>query len=247
MILSDKDHPRAIEVVRDAISAKPSLRMLYGETYDKFRAVLTRCPAQGIALELGSGAGFAKEALPELTTSDVVSAPGIDRVVDATAMPFASGELRAILMLNVFHHIPDVSAFLREADRCLAPGGRIFMVDQHVGPLSGPIFKHLHDEPFDPRAGDWPFPSEGRLSGANGALAWMVFERDRARFERTFPRLSIERYAPHTPLRYWWIGGLRRWTLLPGWAFPLATAIDRSIAKIAPDLSSFVDIELVRR
>ena len=245
----DPDSVESIEEVRRTLARKPALRELYEEAYEKFRAAVERCPPGGAVLELGSGGGFAKQArhpIPGLVTSEVVSAPGVDRVVDATKMPFADGELRAIVMMNVFHHIPDVAAFLREAVRCLKPGGRLFMIDQYVGLLSRPLFTFVHHESFDPGAADWSFSTSGRMSGANGALAWIVFRRDRDRFEREFPKLHLEKYEPHTPLRYWWSGGLKSWTLLPGWAFGAATAVDRALSKTMPSLSSFVDIEIVR-
>jgi hypothetical protein len=44
---------------------------------------------------------------------------------------------------------------------------------------------------LNPDAADWSFPAVGPLSGANGALPWILFERDRARFEREFPQWVI--------------------------------------------------------
>ena len=215
--------------------------------YSRFAACLARCPAQGIAVEIGSGGGFAKEVIPELVTTDTVAYEGVDRVVDATRMPFPDASVRAILMLNVFHHIPDVEAFLREATRCLRPDGRLLIVDEHPGFIGLPIYRHLHHEPFRPDTPEWRFESEGPLSGANGALAWMVFRRDRARFERDFPGLRLLSYEPHTPFRYWLTGGLKRWCLLPGALFGIASRVDRALIRLSPEFGSFVDVEVARR
>ena len=232
--------------IRALLERKPSLRRLYEEVYRDYAACLERCPDRGVALELGSGAGFAKRIVPELVTSDVVPYEGVDEVVDATRLPFGGETLRFIGMLNVFHHIPDVEAFLGEAQRCLLPGGKIFIVDQHPGIISTPILRYLHHEPFDPGAESWRFESTGPLSGANGALAWIVFVRDRPRFRSCFPALCLCEYRPHTPLRYWMTGGLKRWNLLPGWAFGLASRLDRLLARLSPKLGSFVSIEIVK-
>lgn len=240
------DDPERIDAIRRTIQRKPFLRRFYEEVYAGYARCLARCPGDGIAVELGSGGGFVERVLPEVVTSDTLAYAGVDRVIDATAMAFGDGELRAILMMNVFHHVPDVAAFLREADRCLRPGGRVYIYDQYPGWISAPILARAHHEPFVPDARDWQFASTGPLSGANGALAWIVFERDRARFERDYPRLRIARYEPCAPLRYWISGGLKAWSLAPGWAFPAATAVDRALTRITPRLASFVEIELVK-
>ncbi|HEX7663729.1 MAG TPA: hypothetical protein VF407_04435, partial [Polyangiaceae bacterium] len=101
-------------------------------------------------------------------------------------------------------------------------------------------------EPYAPEATEWAFASTGPLSGANGALAWIVFERDRATFERRFPGLRLERFEPCAPLRYWVAGGLKSWSLLPGWAFGAATLLDNTLVAVSKRFGSFVDIEIVR-
>ena len=232
--------------IRSLLDRKASLRGFYLEVYQKFRACLERCPPGGEVLELGSGAGFLRDLIPEALTSDVISYPGLSMSVDAARLPFEDCSLRAIFMFNVFHHLPDVEAFLREAERCLLPGGRIFIVDQNLGPISYPILRFLHHEPMDRKAVSWSFRSHDPLFGANGALAWIVFRRDSRKFESLFPKLSLLRYEPHTPLRYWWMGGLKSWCLLPSWMFAWATRVDQALCRIWSALGSFVDIEIVR-
>ena len=229
------------------LSQKASLRALYLESYEKYRGILAQCPPDGVALEIGSGAGFLREVLPEVVTSDVLPYAGIDRVVDARDLPFGDGELRALFMVNVLHHIPDCGAFFAELVRCLKPGGRALLIDVHPGLICLFVLKFGIHEPYNPDAKDWAFDSSGPLTGANTALAHMIFKRDRKLFEERFPELGIVRYHPHTPLRYWLTGGLKSWSLLPGWAFPAATHFDRALAYLCPWLASFVDIELVRK
>jgi SAM-dependent methyltransferase len=241
------DDPARIDELRALIQKKGALRKLYLETYRRYGACVSRCPEQGLVVELGSGGGFVKDVLPEVVTTDVIAYPGVDRVVDGTAMPFADGSVRALLLQNVLHHIPDVAAFLREAERVLVQGGRVLIADQYPGFIGGFVYKHLHHEPFDAAAAEWRFPSKGPLSDANGALCWIVFERDRERFTREHPDLQLVAFARHTPLRYWLAGGLKRWTLLPGFLFAPATWLDRTLIRLSPRFASFVDVELVRR
>lgn len=240
------DDPARMPAVRARIAGKPCLRHYYRQIYRRYAECLGRCPDTGFALELGSGAGFAKDVIPGIITSDVLAHDGVDQTVDATALPFDDGSLRFIGMTNVFHHIADAPAFLGEAQRCLMPGGRLFIVDQHVGPISMPFLSLLHHEPFDRKAAEWGFAATGPLSGANGALPWIVFRRDRPRLDQQFPGLKLRRYQPHSPLFYWLSGGLKSWTLIPETLIPVADALDRMLIRISPELGSFVDIELER-
>jgi len=241
------DSPARASELRAIIHGKPALRAWYDEVYDRYAAVIAQTPPAGIALELGSGGGFAKERVPNLLTSDVLPYEGVDRVIDATAMPFPDASLRFIGMLNVFHHIPRPRAFLAEAQRCLMSGGRMLIVDQHRGWISSPILRFGHHEPFRPDSTRWEFDSTGPLSGANGALAWIVFRRDQATFVREFPHLELVRYTTHTPLRYWLAGGLKSWSLIGARTFAAASALDRFLVRLLPDLGSFADVELRRR
>ena len=235
---------RGWDQLRETIQRKKSLRRWYEECYEKYRRCIEAAPSPGIALEIGSGGGFAKDVLPEIVTSDVIPYRGLDRVMSATELPYENESLKAILMLNVFHHISDVGAFLEEAQRCLVPEGRVLIIDQHWGFISAPILRYFHSEPSDPDTDDWKFESTDPLAAANGALAWMVFQRDREKFELSFPRLQLSRYEPHTPLRYWLAGGLKSWSLLPARGFGPATRLDQMLTRSFPNLGSFVDIEI---
>jgi SAM-dependent methyltransferase len=244
--MNELDDPGRYEEIGRLVRGKPVLKALYREVYDEYLACVARCPPTGGVLEIGSGAGFARDIIPGLITSDILAYPGLGAVFDARRLPFGAATLRTIVLFNVFHHIPDSAAFLAECERVLRPGGRVLIVDPHPGVVCGPILRFLHHEPYDRGLG-WTFESSGPLSGANTAQCWIVFRRDRALFERRFPRLSIVRYQPVSPFRYWLSGGLRWWTLLPRALFGAATALDRRLVAAWPDTGSFAHVELVRR
>ncbi len=246
-VVNDLDDPKRVEELRSLIQRKPGLRSYYLDTYRRYTDCLRRCPPEGIGLELGSGAGFVKDVIPDIVTSDTLPYSGVDRVIDATKMPFEDNTLKAIFMLNVFHHIPDVAAFLKEAERCLKPGGRLLIVDQHPGWIGWPIYRFLHHEGFDSKTKDWRFQSTGPLSGANGALAWIVFNRDRDKFRARFPALELVKYQPHTPLKYWLSGGLKRWSLLPKWGVDWVSRADKLLLKASREFGAFLDVEIVKR
>ncbi|MDX1570198.1 MAG: class I SAM-dependent methyltransferase [Xanthomonadales bacterium] len=230
-----------------AIREKYALRQFYWRAYQAFADTLASTPPKGRALELGAGEGFARELMPDWLTSDVSHHPGLSLIADATRLPFRDRSLRLIALLNVLHHIPDVWAFFAEAERCLLPGGRIKIVDQHLGVISYPILRFMHDEPFDVNVDDLRFASKDPEKDANGAMAWLLFQRDKALFDARFPSLEVVEYLPHTPLMYWLSGGLKRWSLVGRRLYPLTNAIDRGLARLSPLFCSFCDIEIVKR
>lgn len=213
----DIDDPRTTVLRRGIIRSKPFLEKIYLEWYGWVASRLPR--GSSPVVELGSGAGFLDSLIPGLVTSEVLRCPFVRVVLDGCALPFPGSSLRALVMVDVFHHIPDAGAFLREASRCLEPGGRILMVEPWVTPWSRFVYARLHHEPFDPVAQSWSFPASGPLSGANSALPWIVFQRDRALFEERCPGLVIESIAVERPLTYLLSGGISLRTLMPGFTY----------------------------
>jgi len=244
--MHDLDDPNRILSIRKTIERKKSLRTYYDKVYRDYVDCLHRCPRDGDILELGSGAGYAKKFIPDLITSDILPYEGIDKVVDATNLPFPKDSLKLICMMNVFHHISNIDLFLDEVQRCLVSGGRLFIVDHHVGHISKFIIRNFHHEPFRPDASEWKFDSAGPLSGANTALPWIVFVRDINQFKKRFPNLRLESYIPHTPLWYWLSGGLKNWSLIPSSLFGFVTSIEDTLLRISTDFGSFVNIEIVK-
>ena len=188
----DIDDPATTHLRRDILESKPFLKRIYEEWY---RLIVEHLPAHsGQVVELGSGAGFLSKFAPDLITSEVFHCPGMKLGFDGQRMPFPDARLRGIVMTNVLHHIPSVRALLQEAIRCLKLGGRIVVIEPSYSPWS-PWVRTLHHEPFDPESRDWSLVGHGALSSANGALPWIIFERDRELFEKEFPdsRLRLRR------------------------------------------------------
>jgi hypothetical protein len=94
-----------------------------------------------------------------------------------------------------------------------------------------------------PDADEWSFPTTGPLSGANGALPWIVFARDRGVFERDFPHWRIERVDPMMPLRYLVSGGVSMRSLAPALAFAPLRWLERAMGQAG---AMFVHIVLRR-
>jgi len=243
---SDLNSPERFKEIQDCIKKKGSLKSLYLEVYQKYLNCISRCPPGGDVIEIGSGAGFVKEIIPSIVTSDVVAYSNVDKVLDATQLDFSNGSLSCICMFNVLHHISDTPAFFREAERCLKKGGRIFMVEPYPGWIGALIYRYLHHEGYEPNAKRWEFESKGPVSDANNALPYIIFERDAEKFRQQFSCFSVVRFEPHTPLQFWLAGGMRKWSLLPVWACDFVSWIDRKLIQISPKFGSFVDIELIK-
>jgi len=238
----DLDDPATTELRRQIIASKPFLKDIYAEWYSLLAASLPS--AGGDVLELGSGAGFCSEYISGLITSDVFPCPGVQMVINAADLPFLTGSLRAIVMTNVLHHVPEVARFLSEAARCLRAGGRILMVEPWVTSWSRIIYSRFHHEPFQPEAPDWSFPSSGPLSGANGALPWILFERDRSRFLQEFPQFAIEEIRPFLPFRYLVSGGVGLRSLMPGFTHAAWVGLERTLQSQMRRLGMFAFISL---
>ena len=200
----------------------------------------------GGVLELGSGAGYCERFIPRLITSEVIPCRGVQVVADAQRLPFGEGALRALVFVNVLHHLPNVRQFLSEARRCLRRNGKVAMIEPWVTPWSLRVNSRLHHEPFLPDAKEWSFESEGPLSGANGALPWIVFERDRATFEEEFSELQIERVEPFLPFRYLLSGGVGMRSLMPGFMHPFWMGMERLLSPFRRQLAMFALVVLRR-
>lgn len=241
----DLDDPRITEMRRDIILNKTFLRKLYEEWYGEFVKRLEDAPA-GKVIEIGSGAGFIKRFIPDAITSDVMPLSTNDMTFSAEDMPFADEELKGILMIDVLHHIPHPKLFFKEAERTLKKGGKIIMVEPANSSWGRYIYTHFHHEPFDPSAG-WELPSNGPLSSANGAMPWIMLERDRSQFEKEFPLLQIKEIKYHTPLRYLLSGGVSMKSLVPGWSFGILKGLEGLINAFTKQFSMFQTIEIVKK
>jgi SAM-dependent methyltransferase len=239
------DDPRMTELRRRIVREKKYLRKIYEEWYGLIASSLPQGP--GRVLELGSGAGFFKEFVPNAVTTEIFSCSGIDVVMDGQRMPIGDQALKAVVMTDVMHHLPDVRKFFAETTRCVRSGGVVSMVEPWVSGWSKMIYRRLHHEPFEPGAENWAFPSSGPLSGANGALPWIVFQRDRNAFEREFPQWDIEVIQPIMPLSYLVSGGVSMRSLVPAFSYPLVRRVEAILGGYNGRMAMFAHVLLRKR
>jgi SAM-dependent methyltransferase len=239
----DIDDPRTTRLRRRILAGKPFLRRIYEEWYQAIAASLP--PGGAPVLELGAGAGFLADFIPGLVRSEVFYTPGLELVLDGLALPFAAGSLRGIAMTNVLHHLPRPLRFFAEAARCVRPGGVVTMIEPWVTPWSRWVYTRLHHEPFLPESREWEIAAGGPLSGANGALPWILFQRDRERFEREAPEWRVRSVEPMMPFRYLVSGGVTLRGLMPAATYPLWRGLERALSP-AGRLAMFAHVVLER-
>ena len=142
------------------------LKRCYDDWYARLLADVRSVPTPGELVELGSGGSYLKDLEPAVITSDV--SPDIaERVVDARKLPFQDESIRALLLTHVFHHIPDVDAFFREAQRTLVPGGVISMIEVAHTPFARFFFKNFHHEPYEDGRKEWNFAQSDSMMDSN--------------------------------------------------------------------------------
>ena len=97
-----------VETLRDherAWNERPLLRRIYRDWFALMASRLSDVP--GPTVELGAGLARFREVVPDVVETDVEETPWADLVVDAESLPYADGELANIVMLDVFHHLPE--------------------------------------------------------------------------------------------------------------------------------------------
>lgn len=236
------DDPRATLAHRDIILNKPYLKQVYIDWYQVFKKSIGVFE-NGKCLEIGSGGGFIKEVYPQIITSDILALPNVDKVFSAESIPFDDASLNGIMMLNVFHHIPNPHLFLLEAMRTLKPGGKVVMIEPANTALSRFIYKRFHHEPFEEK-GTRTIKAGNPLSNSNQALPYIYFERDIEQFKKEYPLLKINFIKYHSPFSYIISGGVSRTAMLPFFMYPLVKFFEVLLSPLSKQIGLFCTIEL---
>jgi SAM-dependent methyltransferase len=217
---------------------RPLVRRLYLEWY---RALVERLSdVDGVSVELGSGIGRLREvAGTRVVLTDVEPTPWSDEAVDALQLPYADGSVANIVMLDVFHHLADPARFLDEAERALAAGGRLLLIEPYCSPISTPLYRRFHEERTDTAAD--PFAPDPEIAQAafdsNQALPTLVFYRRLAELHRRWPALRLVERRRLAFLLYPLSGGFTRRPLLPPALYPAVRLIERALRPLAPLLA----------
>ena len=242
----DLDSPQTTLLRYRLINEKPFLKKFYQDCYRSLAQLLVS-GVEGPILELGSGGGFIKEHISNCITSEILQIPGVDIILDGQQLPVAEDKLAGIVMLDVFHHVPRATLLLKEAARCIKPGGVMVMFEPWNTGWSRFVYQHLHHEPFDPHCSEWELEDGGPMTVANSALPWMVFKRDRKRFETLFPEWVIEKVQLQAPFRYLLSGGLAYRSIVPSGLYRVCKRLERILLPWFHHWAMFAVVALKRR
>lgn len=234
------------EAQKNLIRKRPLLKQCYDVWYDRLLKDANSVPEQGILLELGSGGSLLKDREPRFITSDVI-ADVAEQVIDARQLPFPDASIQAIALTHVLHHIPQVEKFFHEAVRTLKPGGVITMIEVAHTPFARFFFDKFHPEPYDDSPLNWDFSQRHSMMDSNQALSWMVFVRDKKRFEAEFPMLEIEETSFTPWLTYLLSGGVTKKYLIPGFLEPLIHLAEKILVPLRPVFALHWHIRLRRK
>ena len=194
--------------------AKPALRQIYGDYYQRIASWLR----PGATLEIGGGIGNFKSSYPDVISIDIQPSAGLDVVADAQSLPFRDGSFDNIVLVDVLHHVERPVRFLAEALRVLRPGGRVAMIEPGITPLSGVLLRLFHEEPVimsvDPLADGPTRPGKDPYE-SNQAIPTLLAGRDRERMLQRFPIMSLARSGWLGLFAYPMSGGFQRWCLVP--------------------------------
>jgi SAM-dependent methyltransferase len=212
------DSLNRFELHKNMLLKKRMLREVFMEFHYLFKKLDLRfLNGTGLEVELGAGVSPMRDSYPNILATDVVASPNLDRVINAQEMDLDDKSVRVFYGQNCFHHFPDPERFFMELDRVLVPGGGVILLDPYYGPFASFLYKRLfRTEGFDKKYPSWKTPLAGPMNGANQALSYIVFVRDRKSFELKYPSLKIvheQRVGNY--LKYVLSGGLNFRQLLP--------------------------------
>jgi SAM-dependent methyltransferase len=231
----DRDSVDLLRVHADVIKNKKIIRHVFEEFYELCKNLdEIHLNGSGKIVEIGSGVSFIKEMNPSIVTSDIKDYDGVDIILDAQNMHFGNSQIHAFYGINCFHHLPNPKIFFSEVARTLKPGGGVVLIEPYYGLLSNIIYKKVHeDEFYDKNQLSWETGQDSGqyMTGANQALSYIVFERDRKIFEDLFPELEIVHSAViNNYIRYLVSGGVNFRQLLPDSAESWLSIIEKILA-----------------
>ncbi len=231
----DVDSDELLSVHRRILYEKKMMREVFEDFYNKcIKLDKKYFSGKGLKVEIGAGVSFFKEKYPEILSTDIKQAPHLDKVIDALDMDFQNSSVRAMYGINCFHHFPNPEKFFSELIRVLENGGGCILIEPYYDFVASRFYKKIFNtETFNKTQQQWKDTENLVMSGANQALSYIVFKRDKEKFNSLFPELEIVYHKPlNNYIRYLLSGGLNFRSLLPGYCSPFLKCIEFVLSPI---------------
>lgn len=231
----DVDGEDRLRVHSSILAQKPVLKEVFTTFHHTFERLDKRfLSGTGARVEIGAGVAPIRDSYPDVLATDIVAGLGLDHVLDAEKMDLQDGSVRVLFGQNCFHHFPHPCLFFQELERVVTPGGGAILLEPYHGPFAAFLFRRMfHTEGYDKKFPSWETPTSGPMNGANQALSYIVFKRDRAEFERRFPSLQVvHQETCSNYLMYLFSGGLNFRQIWPDWAAHLLWLIQKLLSPL---------------
>jgi SAM-dependent methyltransferase len=170
-----------------------NLRYLLRKRYEWMNRLI---PEKGRVVELGSGAGFAREFIRSgcLLLTDVSPYPWMDLQVDALDPPFADQSLDVVICSHMVHHLANPIVFLERIRAALKPGGYLLLQELNTSFLMRLLLRLKRHEgwSYDVDVFDAASVANDPRDpwSANCSVPELLF-RDSATFERHLPGYRV--------------------------------------------------------
>jgi SAM-dependent methyltransferase len=222
-----------IEILRNkhAWESKRLLRTIYSSFYQQI-GMLIDPSLRGKIVELGSGVGNLKSAIPHAICTDLFPNPWLDAVCSAYTMPFENGSVSHLVLFDVFHHLERPNAFFKEARRVLTRNGRVIIFEPYISASSMAVYGLLHHEPVA-----WngsinysdDAPPEERYYAAQGNATRLFFRLEN---EPWLKGWKVFHKQPVVCFSYLLSGGYSKPAMYPEAVLPLLQKIDTMLSHV---------------
>jgi SAM-dependent methyltransferase len=224
-----EQHQTEILRNKQAWESKRLLRSIYAMFYQHITKLIDQS-LDGKIVELGSGVGNLKSAIPQAICTDLFPNPWIDMVCNAYQMPFENQSVSHLVLFDVFHHLERPNAFFREATRVLNKSGRVIIFEPYISATSIIIYGLLHHEPIAWNAvidsSDQAFMTE-QYYAAQGNATRLFFRQEPSDWIKNW---NIFHRQPIVSYSYLFSGGYSKPAFYPEKALPYLQKIDTALS-----------------
>ena len=225
-----EQHQAEIQRNRRAWQAKPLLRKIYADFYQRILGLIDpRRPGQ--IVEVGSGIGNLKAHLPRAVCTDLFPNPWLDLVCDGYELPFIDASISHLVLFDVFHHLRAPRAFLHEARRVLTTAGRLILFEPYISWSSYPVYGLLHHEAValrQPISVAEVLPRPRDYYAAQGNATRLFFSNARADWRENWDVFHAEAFSAFS---YLLAGGYSRPACYPTRWLPALQALDQWLSR----------------